>query len=109
VLVVLSKLVGHGEHDELGHILIRGFFHTSGEVRPLPDTAIFLNSGVKLVLGGSPVVEDLQALVAEGVDFLACGTCLSYYYLKDDVAVGKVSNMYTIAQAMVAAGRLLHL
>jgi len=37
----------------LGQILIRGFFHTLGEVEPLPDTIIFFNSGVKLVVEGS--------------------------------------------------------
>jgi selenium metabolism protein YedF len=109
VLVVPSEFMGRGEHDELGHILMRGFLHTLGEVEPLPDTVIFLNSGVKLVVQGSPVVKDLQALVEEGVEILACGTCLGYYDLKDNVAVGTVSNMYTIAETMVAAGRLVNL
>jgi selenium metabolism protein YedF len=109
VLVVPSELLGRGEHDELGQILMRGFFHTLGEVQPLPDTMIFFNSGVKLVAEGSPVVEDLRALAEEGVEILACGTCLGYYDLKEDVAVGRVSNMYTIAETMVAAGRLVNL
>jgi selenium metabolism protein YedF len=109
VLVVPSEFMGRGEHDELGHILMRGFLHTLGEVEPLPDTVIFLNSGVKLVVHGSPVVEDLQALVEEGVEILACGMCLGYYDLKEDVAVGTVSNMYTIAETMVTAGRLVNL
>jgi selenium metabolism protein YedF len=109
VLVVPSELLGRGEHDELGHLLMRGFLHTLGEVEPLPDTIIFLNSGVKLVVEGSSVVEDLQALGEEGVEILACGTCLGYYDLKDNVAVGTVSNMYTIAETMVGAGRLVNL
>jgi selenium metabolism protein YedF len=106
---VPGELMGRGEHHELGHVLIRGFFHTLGEVEPLPDAIIFFNSGVKLVVEGSPVVDDLQALVAEGVEILACGTCLSYYDLKESIAVGTVSNMYTIAETMLAAGRLVYL
>jgi selenium metabolism protein YedF len=109
VLVVPSEFMGRGEHDELGHILMRGFFHTLGEVRPPPDTVIFLNSGVKLVVQGSPVLEDLRVLVEEGAEILACGTCLGYYDLKEEVAVGTVSNMYTIAETMLAAGRLVQL
>jgi selenium metabolism protein YedF len=109
VLVVPGELMGRGEHDELGRILIRGFFHTLGEVQPLPDTVIFFNSGVKLVVEGSPVVDDLQALAEEGVEILACGTCLGYYDMKDSIAVGTVSNMYTIAEAMLGAGRLIYL
>jgi hypothetical protein len=34
---------------------------------------------------------------------------LGYYDLKEDVAVGTVSNMYTIAETMVTAGRLVNL
>jgi len=107
VLLVSSELMGRGEHDELGYILMRGFFHTLGEVDPVPDTVIFLNSGVKLVVAGSPVVEDLQALVDQGIEILACGTCLGYYELKDDIVVGEISNMYTIVETMLAAGRLI--
>jgi selenium metabolism protein YedF len=109
VLVVPGELMGRGEHDELGQILIRGFFHTLGEVEPLPDTIIFFNSAVKLVVEGSPVVEDLQALADAGVEILACGTCLGYYDLKDGIAVGTVSNMYAIAETMLAATRLVYL
>ncbi|MGD2143532.1 MAG: sulfurtransferase-like selenium metabolism protein YedF [Anaerolineae bacterium] len=109
VLVVPSEFMGRGEHDELGHILIRGFFHTLGEVESIPHAIIFLNSGVKLVVKRSPVVADLRALVERGVEILACGTCLGYYDLKDRVAVGQVSNMYTIAETMLRAGRLANL
>jgi selenium metabolism protein YedF len=109
VLVVPSEMMGRGEHDELGQVLMRAFFHTLGEVEPLPDVIIFLNSGVKWVVEGSAVVEDLRALAEEGVDILACGTCLGYYDLKDKVAVGTVSNMYTIAETMLGAGRAVHL
>jgi selenium metabolism protein YedF len=75
VLVIPSEIMGRGD-EKLGDILIRGFFHTLGEVEPLPDTIIFFNSGVKLVIEDSPVLEDLQALVEGGVEILACGTCL---------------------------------
>jgi selenium metabolism protein YedF len=82
---------------------------TLGEVEPLPQTIIFFNSGVKLVVEGSPVVEDLQALKAQGIEILACGTCLGHYGLKERVAVGEVSNMYTIAETMLGAGKVVSL
>ncbi len=109
VLVIPSELMGRGEHDELGQILIRGFFHTLNEVSPLPDVMIFFNSGVKLVVEGSPVLEDLCTLADQGVQILACGTCLGYYGLKEKVAVGEVSNMYTIAETMMRAGKVVSL
>jgi selenium metabolism protein YedF len=108
VLTVPSHIMGRGD-EELGGILVRAFFHTLGEVEPLPQTIIFFNSGVKLVVEGSPVVEDLQALKARGIEILACGTCLGHYGLKERVAVGEVSNMYTIAETMLGAGKVVSL
>jgi selenium metabolism protein YedF len=108
VLVIPSEFMGRGD-DELGHVLIRGFFHTLGEVEPVPDTIIFFNSGVKLVTEGSPVLEDLRDLRERGIEILACGTCLGHYDLKDKIAVGEVSNMYTIAETMLGAGKVVNL
>jgi selenium metabolism protein YedF len=109
VLVVPGETMGRGEHEELGNLLVRAFFHTLGEIEPLPQTVIFFNSGVKLVAEGSPVLEDLHALSEQGIEILACGTCLEYYALKDQLAVGEISNMYTIAETMLGAGRVVKL
>ncbi|MGQ9709629.1 MAG: sulfurtransferase-like selenium metabolism protein YedF [Anaerolineae bacterium] len=109
VLVIPSEIMGRGEHEELGRIIIQGFLHTLNEVSPLPDVLIFFNSGVKLVVEGSPVLEDLRTLAAQGVQILACGTCLGYYGLKEKVAVGEISNMYTIAETMMQAGKIVSL
>jgi selenium metabolism protein YedF len=108
VLTVPSDIMGRGD-EELGGILVRAFFHTLGEVEPLPDTIIFFNSGVKLVVEGSLVVEDLRALKDGGIEILACGTCLGHYGLKERVAVGEVSNMYTIAETILGAGKVVSL
>ena len=108
VLVISADVIGRGE-KELGHILMRAFFHTLGEVQPVPHTLIFFNTGVKLACEGSPVLDDLCALEAEGVEMLACGTCLNYFELKDKLAVGRVSNMYDIAETMLNAGKVLTL
>lgn len=108
VLVIPGESMGRGD-AELGQILIRGFFHTLGEVEPLPETIIFFNSGVKLVVEGSPVLEDLQGLCGRGTQILACGTCLGHYGLKEKVVAGEVSNMYTIAETMLGAGKVISL
>lgn len=108
VVLVASDTLGRGE-AELGGILMRSFFHTLGEVQPLPDTIVFLNSGVRLACEGSPVADDLDALCDQGVQLLACGTCLDYLGLKDRLRVGEVSNMYTIAETLLGAGRVLNL
>lgn len=108
VLVVSSDTMGRGE-AELGNILVRSFFHTLGEVEPLPQAILFFNSGVKLACEGSPVLDDLCALETEGIEMLVCGTCLGYFELKEKLAVGQVSNMYDIAETMLSAGKVVNL
>jgi len=106
VVYISADRMGRGV-DELGGILIRAFLHTLNEVAPLPDALVFVNTGVRLVTESSPVLEDLQALAAQGVDILACGTCLNYLELIDKVAVGTVSNMYDIAETLLGAGKVV--
>ena len=108
VLTVSSDTMGRGS-DDLGRILIRGFFHTLVDVEPLPDTVIFFNAGARLVVEGSPVLEDLAALQEKGVQILACGTCVEYFDLKDRIAVGQISNMYAIAETLLGAGKVVPL
>jgi len=108
VLVVSDKKMGRGS-AELGEILVRGFFHTLGEVEPRPEAIIFFNAGVWLAIDHSPVLDDLIALEAQGIKLLACGTCLNYFEIKDRLAIGEVSNMYDIAETMLNAGKVLTL
>jgi len=108
VLVVAADKMGRGD-EELGHILIRSFFHTLGEAKPRPDRIILFNTGVRLACQGSEVLDDLCALEADGIEILACGTCLGYFELKDKLAAGRVSNMYDIAETILGAGKVVNL
>ncbi|MBP2667778.1 MAG: selenium metabolism protein YedF, partial [Firmicutes bacterium] len=95
VYLFTQDTLGHGS-DELGKILIRSFFTALLEVDPKPKTLLFLNGGVKLTVQGSIVLPSLQKLEQQGVSVLSCGTCLDYYNLKEQLAVGSVTNMFTI-------------
>lgn len=106
VVYIGADRMGRDE-DELGRILVRGFLHTLNEVSPRPDALVFVNTGVRLVIKDSPVLEDLQTLNERGVDILACGTCLNYLELTDQVAIGTVSNMYDIAETLLGAGKVV--
>ena len=108
VLVVSSDIMGRGE-AELGSILVRGFFHTLGEVQPVPQRIILFNTGVRLACTSSPVLDDLRALEDSGIEMLVCGTCLNYFELTEQLAVGQVSNMYDIAETMLNAGKVVNL
>ena len=106
VVVCAEDKMGRG-NDELGGVLIRAFMHTIAGQAEKPDVMIFYNTGVKLTVSGSETLDDLKELAAAGVEILVCGTCLNYFEIKDQLAVGVVSNMYDIASTMSRAGRLL--
>jgi selenium metabolism protein YedF len=106
VLVISADTMGRG-NDELGYVLIRAFLHTVCLQKEKPDVMIFYNTGVKLTVQGSEVLEDLKQLESEGVQLLVCGTCLNYFEIKDKLAAGTVSNMYDIVETMNRAGRLI--
>ena len=106
VVLVSGSTLGRGD-DELGMVLMRAFLHTLGESDIKPHQIIFMNSGVKLVAKGSDTIEDLRVLEKEGVEILACGTCLAQFGLKEMVAAGRVSNMYEITQALMKATKVI--
>lgn len=106
VIVCSEDKMGRG-NDELGSVLMRAFLHTIAGQTQKPDVMIFYNTGVKLTIQGSDVLDDLKELAAAGVEMLVCGTCLNYFEVKDKLGVGVVSNMYDIAGIMSKAGRLL--
>jgi selenium metabolism protein YedF len=99
VLVIQSDQMGKGE-EELGRLLMKSFIYTVNETRPHPKAILFYNSGVKLTVKDSPVLDDLKELLEAGVEIISCGTCLDFYNLKDSLAVGDISNMYTIYEKM---------
>jgi selenium metabolism protein YedF len=108
VLVVASEVMGRGDED-LGRVLMRNHLRVLQEVEPRPDVIVFLNSGVKLATEGSPAVEDLQTLERKGATLLLCGTCLAHFELKEKVAVGEISNMHDISEALLRAAKVISL
>ena len=104
VFFIDSDSMGRGS-EELGGILMRAFLHTLGEADVKPQKMILVNSGVKLACEGSPTLEDLQLISSRGVEILACGTCLNYFELKEQLRAGRVSNMYEILNALTLAGK----
>jgi len=106
VVAVDSCTMGKGS-DELGATLMKGFLYALSQQDTLPAAILFYNGGAKLTCLESPALEDLQAMAAKGVEVLTCGTCLSYYGLTDQLAVGTVTNMYTIVEKMTGAARLV--
>lgn len=98
--LIQSEGLGRGD-DQLGKMLMANFLRLLGESQEKPASLIFLNSGVKLVCEGSEVLDHLKKLEEQGVEILACTTCLEFYGLVDKLKAGKPTTMVKSIQAMM--------
>ena len=106
VVVISSDKMGEGS-DELGHALMKSFLFALSKLDVLPDTILFYNGGAHFTVSDSPALEDIKAMEAEGVTIMTCGTCLNHYGLTEQLAVGSITNMYTIAEIMMEADHII--
>ncbi len=106
LVAVDTDIMGRGS-DELGRTLMKGFLFAVGQLPVLPKTILFYNGGAHLTVEGSASLEDLKNMEAQGVEILTCGTCLNHYGLADKLAVGGVTNMYTIVEKLAGAGKVV--
>lgn len=106
VVAVDTDSMGRG-NDELGTVLIKGFLFAVSRLETLPKTVLFYNGGAKLTTEDSASLEDLRLMEQQGVEILTCGTCLNYYGLTDQLAVGSVTDMYTIVERLSRAEKVI--
>lgn len=99
VFFVQSEGMGRGD-DQLGKLLMANFLRLLGESHDKPKNLVFLNAGVRLVCEGSPVLNHIQKLMEQGVEILACTTCLEYFELTDKLKVGKPTTMAKSIQSI---------
>jgi len=105
VILIQSEVLGKGD-DELGMLLMSNFLRLLEESQDKPATLIFWNAGVRLVCEGSWALGHLKGLEKQGVEILACTTCLEYFELTDKLKVGKPTTMVSTIQSMLSSDTL---
>jgi len=101
IFLVQSEGLGRGD-EQLGSMLMANFLRLLGESEDKPSSLIFWNAGVRLLCQGSPVLNRLKQLEEQGVELLACTTCLEHFDLMDKLAIGKPTTMATSIQSMLS-------
>ena len=102
VILIQSEGLGRGD-DQLGVMLMANFLRLLGESKEKPETLIFWNTGVRLVCEDSNVLGHLKRLEDQGVEILACTTCLEYFDLVDQLKVGKPTTMVKSIQLLLSS------
>ncbi len=108
IVFIGSDKIGNGD-PKLGQVLMKNFIFTLIESDKSPDAIYCVNNGVKLTIDGSEVLEPLAELADRGVDIASCGLCLEFFGVKESLAVGRISNMLELVNALQGAGNIIHL
>ncbi|MFA6450430.1 MAG: sulfurtransferase-like selenium metabolism protein YedF [bacterium] len=100
VLLISSDSLGRDDRD-LGTLLVKVLLNALAENEALPEKIVFMNAGVKLCCEGSESLDALNQLAGQGVELLACGTCLKHFEISEKLQVGRVSNAYEIMNVLL--------
>ena len=101
-MLIQSGVLGRGD-DELGTLLMANFLRLLGESKDKPAALVFWNTGVRLVCEGSWALGHLKKLEEQGVEILACTTCLEYFELTEKLKIGKPTTMLKSIHSILAS------
>ncbi len=106
LVLLTSATIGRGD-DILGARLMANFLATLPELGEELWRIILLNGAVRLAVADSPVLDALQTLAGQGVSILVCGTCLDYFGLLEQKAVGETTNMLDVVTSLQNASSIM--
>lgn len=106
VIFLTKDTFGEGDRD-FSRTLLNVFLQTLWESGHRPRAVLMANSGVKLLAKGAPTIKVLQDFRESGSEVLACGLCVDYYGLKDDIPTDQIVNMFAICEYLAAADNVI--
>ncbi|MGE0711628.1 MAG: DsrE family protein [Planctomycetota bacterium] len=106
VIVINQQSFGHGDL-ELGRKVLKTFFTKAGGAFKELEAIVFYNTGVKCLAEGSEFLPPLSTLHEQGVDLIACGTCVDAFGLREQIRVGTVGSMDEILAEMERAEKVI--
>jgi DsrE/DsrF/DsrH-like protein len=107
-IVINQDAMGHGD-PELGQKILGTFLTKAGAAFDELEAIAFYNSGVRCLAEGSPYLPQLSTLDEQGVDLIACGTCVDAFELRDRIRVGEVGSMDRILSELERAAKVITL
>jgi selenium metabolism protein YedF len=106
-VILLSKdHLGEGD-AEFSKTLINLFLQTVFDSGHRPRAILLMNSGVRLMAKTSQALKVLEDFRKDDVEVLACGLCVDFYGVKEDVPKEQITNMFAICEYLFAADRII--
>jgi sulfur relay (sulfurtransferase) complex TusBCD TusD component (DsrE family) len=107
VILINQAQMGHGDAD-LGRRILANFLRKISSIQDLEAICLY-NSGVLLAATDSPVATELTLLRENGVEVMACGTCVEHYGVGNRLISKKPVSMDDIITAMRQADKVISL
>lgn len=106
VVFITRDKLGDGEPD-FSRTLLDVFLQTMFEAGHRPQAILLANSGVKLMAADSSALKVLEDFRSAGTEVLACGLCVKFYALEDQVRKEQITNMFAICEYVNAASKVI--
>ena len=105
-LLLHAETIGQGD-EKLGRRLMYSFLYSLTEMPPRLKSIILLNEGVKLAFIGSKTIEPLSVLMDAHVALFLCEESMHHYSSSSKLSIGRAVSMYTIANMLISAQRVI--
>jgi intracellular sulfur oxidation DsrE/DsrF family protein len=106
LLLITSETIGNMK-PVLGRKLMNSFLYSLTEMPPRIRSIIFINGGVKLAFKNAKSRESLSVLHDAKVGIIICEESLHYYGDMSNLALGRCVSMYTIADMLLSAQKVI--
>lgn len=106
VVFITKDQLGEGDPD-FSKTLLDVFLQSLYEGGHRPRAILLANTGVKLMAANARARKVLDDFREAGSEVLACGLCVDFYGLKQDIETKQITNMFAICEYLEAADKLL--
>lgn len=106
VVFITKDRLGEGDPD-FSRTLLDVFLQTMYEAGHRPRAILLANSGVKLMATDSAAAKVLDDFRKVGTEVLACGLCVKFYGLEDQIRKEQITNMFAICEYIGAADKVI--
>ncbi|SQH77610.1 conserved protein of unknown function [Shewanella benthica] len=95
MFVIGNDTLGQG-NEVIGQKLMNAFFNVSSDYEQVPVSIFFVNTGVKLCVEQADTLAAIRKLQEKGTEIIVCGTCLDFFNMKEQLAVGRIGTMHDL-------------
>lgn len=105
-IVINQDSMGSGD-PQLGKKILGTFLTKAGGAFRDLEAVVFYNSGVRCLAEGSAYLPQLSTLDEQGVDLIACGTCVDAFELRDRLRIGEIGSMDRILTELEQVAKVI--